>query len=414
MSDSGPSSVQAARDSPHAPQAEPAEGTTHSTPVVKGDKAEPRKCWICFADETDDGPTASEWPDLQAPGRQAGPGGWVRCPQCNSRIIVAQPRNPIVSAANRLERAARILVYPGLGLFAAGCIYSGLAMHGLYSLEWVFGQDAAREILMRELSSTPRVGGSRVVDGLLRPMMRFLAPTALSWEPWNWTLRVDLPLVPVVLLLSRTRFADPILRVLPLFFFAFQAKDPNPLDLTRGIGPGQAHNAFDREVAEELDGGELMMAINDIHRLVYRTMHQHPMQRVQQRVQQREVPHLHTCNTGTSLIRYHLNHRLTPRPLRLSRLRALRHWTIHRAWMVFQRGRRRAQERELERAYNSMRDACEALRVLPVGDGSYGSQGLLFRRAMHKEGVYDGWPIEATRSQTEWPPTQGWNAQWRR
>lgn len=50
-----------------------------------------------------------------------------------------------------------------------------------------------------------------------------------------------------------------------------------------------------------------------------------------------------------ALIRYHLQHPLTPRPLRFSRLRALRHWTIHRAWQLARRKRLEKEEGELYR-----------------------------------------------------------------
>ena len=49
------------------------------------------------------------------------------------------------------------------------------------------------------------------------------------------------------------------------------------------------------------------------------------------------------------LIRYHLQHSKTPRPLRLSRMRSLRHWTIHRAWMLFRRQKKSEEELELQR-----------------------------------------------------------------
>ena len=64
------------------------------------------------------------------------------------------------------------------------------------------------------------------------------------------------------------------------------------------------------------------------------------------------------------LIRYHLFHPLNPRPLHLSRVRYLRHWTIHRAWHLFRAKQRRAEERSLEKQYQSMYNACEALRLL--------------------------------------------------
>ncbi|ORY14829.1 hypothetical protein BCR34DRAFT_479060 [Clohesyomyces aquaticus] len=145
-------------------------------------------------------------------------------------------------------------------------------------------------------------------------------------------------------------------------------------------------------------------------------------------------------------IRYHLFHPLTPRPLRFSRLRFLRHWTIHRAWLLYLRKTRRAQELELERQYNSMRAACEALRLLDesgnsvsaVEAGGQGGEtgrlgqrgkevGRLYRLAMMKrfgnkrggvegqgEGGQWGVPIEYARVQTDFPSREGWNHGWTR
>ncbi|KAF2202363.1 hypothetical protein GQ43DRAFT_439763 [Delitschia confertaspora ATCC 74209] len=132
-------------------------------------------------------------------------------------------------------------------------------------------------------------------------------------------------------------------------------------------------------------------------------------------------------------IRYHLNHPLTPRPLRFSRSRFLRHWTIHRAWMLFLRKRRWAEERELERQYMSMRDACETLRLLDesgnkVSEAEAGGQGVeigklgprgkevgrLYRAAMNKTGVWDSVPIEYARVQVDFPSRDGWNHEWTR
>lgn len=43
------------------------------------------------------------------------------------------------------------------------------------------------------------------------------------------------------------------------------------------------------------------------------------------------------------------NPRKVPAPLRFGRNRALRHWTIHRAWLLWQRKERERQEKELAR-----------------------------------------------------------------
>jgi large subunit ribosomal protein L40 len=82
---------------------------------------------------------------------------------------------------------------------------------------------------------------------------------------------------------------------------------------------------------------------------------------------------------------------------------------------------------DLERQYNSMANACEALRLidthgltaeerLKLGEGeAEGSQmGKLFRIAMQKKGIWDGVPIEYARIQTETPPKDGWNHAWTR
>jgi len=157
------------------------------------------------------------------------------------------------------------------------------------------------------------------------------------------------------------------------------------------------------------------------------------------------------------LIRYFLSHPLTPRPLRFSRLRHLRHWTIHRAYQLFRLQTRRAQESEHERQFNSMRDACEALRLLgedglavresgyarvagvpmpagardratlPVLPGVVDAEinveaaaerqtevGRLYRIAMEKRGIWAGVPIEYARAVTDTPPRLGWDHAWRR
>ena len=69
-----------------------------------------------------------------------------------------------------------------------------------------------------------------------------------------------------------------------------------------------------------------------------------------------------------------------------------------------------------------MRAACEELR-LGVGDG-----GRLYRQAVTRKGIYGGMkvaegggvagnggmPIEYARAQTEGPPREGWDHEWKR
>lgn len=106
--------------------------------------------------------------------------------------------------------------------------------------------------------------------------------------------------------------------------------------------------------------------------------------------------------------------KFVPPPLRMGRNRYLRHWTIHRAWLLFRRQQREARERELMQQYQSMQNACEALRQAR-GPGLR-AEGYLYRVAMEKKGVYrhGGVPIEYARPQTETPAREAWNHGWTR
>ncbi|KAJ9160964.1 hypothetical protein NKR19_g2768 [Coniochaeta hoffmannii] len=109
-----------------------------------------------------------------------------------------------------------------------------------------------------------------------------------------------------------------------------------------------------------------------------------------------------------------LSPRRIPAPLRMARNRHLRHWTIHRAWLLLRRRQREARERELMRMYQGMSLACEELRTTS-GPGTR-EEGYLYRVAMEKKGVYGhhGVPIEYARMQTETPAKEAWNHGWKR
>ena len=108
-----------------------------------------------------------------------------------------------------------------------------------------------------------------------------------------------------------------------------------------------------------------------------------------------------------------LNPRVIPPPLRMGRNRHLRHWTIHRAWLLFLRNQRDDRERARMRQYQSMYRACEELR-LTEGPGTR-DRGYLYRVAMEKHGVYrqGGIPIEYAKAQTETPGRVPWNHDWK-
>lgn len=101
-------------------------------------------------------------------------------------------------------------------------------------------------------------------------------------------------------------------------------------------------------------------------------------------------------------------------PLRMARQRHLRHWVVHRAWMLHRRARDGEREREMMRMQQSMASACEVLRNLE-GPGSRPA-GWLYRMAMRKEGVWreNAVPIEYARPLVETPGPRPWNHEWKR
>ena len=181
-------------------------GTVPST----DDSDEPRKCWICFTDETEDTPASSAWrspcpcalvahesclldwvADLEAPNsRKRATSNKILCPQCKSEIVVARPRSLTVEAVNAIERVTGRLVVPGLVLTLLGTVYTGCLVHGISTIYTVFGVEDAQRIL----DDIPK----------LRP----------------WKLFLGVPSIPVLLILARTRMADNLLPVIPIVFLA--------------------------------------------------------------------------------------------------------------------------------------------------------------------------------------------------
>jgi len=192
---------------------------THKPPPPQRQSSddEPRKCWICFADETEDTPTSSAWrspcpcaltahesclldwvADLEAPTtrRRTGAPAKIQCPQCKSDIIIARPRSLVVKGVNAVERIAGRLVIPGIFVALAGSLLTGCWIHGLTTVYVVFGRDDFKHLM--------GVDSGRGISA-------------------KWGL--GLPMIPLVLVLSRTSIADNVLPVLPILFFATHVTD---------------------------------------------------------------------------------------------------------------------------------------------------------------------------------------------
>lgn len=196
---------------------------SHNATAIQG-SAEPRKCWICYTDETEESPLHSEWrspcpcaltaheaclldwlADLENPRSRKRNGGGAKmvCPQCKSEILVSRPRSYVVDMVRFMERLAGRLVLPGMVFTLAGTLWAGCCAHGVYSMYLVFGTDEARRIFERN------------ADG-----------------PWSPGLNLGLPLIPLTLIFSRTRYAEGLLPAIPVLFFATHNPGPEgELDL---------------------------------------------------------------------------------------------------------------------------------------------------------------------------------------
>ena len=187
------SSYQSNRDAPGTPQAQPSSSQ------------EPRKCWICFSDETEDTPTSSEWispcpcalqahqtclldwiADLESPKRKKAKK--IRCPQCKSHIKVLQPHSLSIEIVRAISRITGRLVWPAAGCAVGTMVTAGLFMHGAHTASILMDRHEYQRFMF------PRSGRL--------PLSRALG----------------IPLIPILLILSRTSAGDSILPFLPLLY----------------------------------------------------------------------------------------------------------------------------------------------------------------------------------------------------
>lgn len=184
---------------------------------------EPRTCWICLADETEDTPVSSVWRSpcpcalraheaclldwiagLEGSNlkRLDGQKSTIRCPHCTHEITIARPpRAWVISSVNAAEAAAELLVYPMVLFSLVGGLLSGCWLHGYGTLYFLFGGEEAK----------------RIISG-------FLTEVGISGH-------VILPTIPIILVLSRTGFADNILPFLPFLILGLNTPNSHvPID----------------------------------------------------------------------------------------------------------------------------------------------------------------------------------------
>ncbi|KAF2244427.1 hypothetical protein BU26DRAFT_399443, partial [Trematosphaeria pertusa] len=221
-------------NSPPSQSAQPAESaqrdaSSSSTPKeAPQPEKEPRKCWICFNDETEDDENTSEWrspcpcvlvahekclldwiADMEAPSsrrRVGGKSGKILCPQCKSEIRLERPRSLVVDTVRMMERLTGMMLLPGFIFVTATAAYTTLTLAGTHTVYEIFGTEDALQIL-GPLYQPPNPRDTSVAIRLYNHLRN------------HWRLDVGLPLIPTVLVASRTSLADSFLPFLPLIFF---------------------------------------------------------------------------------------------------------------------------------------------------------------------------------------------------
>lgn len=174
---------------------------------------EPRRCWICFSDETEDSPLSSEWrspcpcaltahesclldwvADKEAPQPNgSGRPQKIECPQCKAEIRIARPHTPVVEFYRTAEDKVRRLFWPAIVTSLVTSLGAGCVLHGASTVYLLLGTRDA-EILLGVRNG--RMPSANTLLGLAG--------------------------VPAILMASSTRAADSLLPVLPILFFATQ------------------------------------------------------------------------------------------------------------------------------------------------------------------------------------------------
>lgn len=234
-----------------AQQAPEGQNLSRSGTGANESNQDPRKCWICFQDETEDGPDASPWrtpcpcaltaheaclldwvADMEAPdtSRSTSVAKEIKCPQCKSEIRLARPHSLIVAATSKAEQLTGRLLVPGV---CAGLIYGlriAMKHHGLFTIQMIFGFEDARAITAR----SPYSSGFEAL--FLQYVPTIARPLARRWR--GARVEFGLPLIPAALIASRTTLGDAILPVLPILFFATHPQ--TSAELGNGMWPPSA------------------------------------------------------------------------------------------------------------------------------------------------------------------------------
>jgi hypothetical protein len=140
-------------------------------------------------------------------------GSKILCPQCKTEIQVVRPRSRIVDAVRSIENMAHLMLVPSVITIIGSAGYQTARMFGIHAINEIFGMEDGFRIL-HALYDTPDFYEKSVPIRIFNHLRD------------HWRLDIGLPVIPTVLIASRTTFADSILPVIPMIFFA-NTSNPN-------------------------------------------------------------------------------------------------------------------------------------------------------------------------------------------
>ncbi|CEP15239.1 hypothetical protein [Parasitella parasitica] len=185
------------------------------TRVVAADE---RRCWICFGDSSD---SQGKWVkpcqcsleahqtcllDWIAENQKASPTKRVNCPQCATPYHLSQSNSITLALLTVVDSLVRTSA-PYITVLGVGCsLLFSFTTYGAYSVMSVFGQR----------------DGERLIG----------SPNQWSYKTW-----IGLPLIPVVLISTKTRWGDIILPVAAVSVLRATGNNPLHIKPTWPISP---------------------------------------------------------------------------------------------------------------------------------------------------------------------------------
>ncbi|RHZ74159.1 hypothetical protein Glove_227g32 [Diversispora epigaea] len=175
------------------------------------EQVDDKRCWICFGEESD---SVGKWVrpckcslicheecllNWITENQKSTALKKVRCPQCRTLYHLTERTSPLLRVFTIIDSAIQSSI-PYFTIFGVTFAVAVTNIHyGAYAIITMVGVE----------------DGERLLE-----------------EPWSWRICFTLPLVPILLIFSRARIADPVMPLIPMLFIRYDqlrtTMPPNP------------------------------------------------------------------------------------------------------------------------------------------------------------------------------------------